>query len=132
MNFFQLQNKLFYSKKENAGVLDSEGEQAFVPFLFNRWLSFYNKELPGFVNETLNKFGSIFDDKQEAYKLYYYLIPRLKWQRITYIKKKKKEEDEVEGLNVIAKNKNISKRELQQYVELEKILRKQLYGNGKY
>jgi len=124
MNFFQLQNKLFYSKKEDAGVLDSEGEQAFVPFLFNRWLSFYSKELPGFVNETFNKFGNIFDDKQETYKLYYYLIPRLKWQRISYIKKKKKEEDEVEGLNAIAKNKNISKRELQQYVELEKILRK--------
>ena len=124
MNFFQLQNKLFYSKKDDAGVLDSEGEQAFVPFLFNRWLSFYSKELPGFVNETFNKFGNIFDDKQETYKLYYYLIPRLKWQRISYIKKKKKEEDEVEGLNAIAKNKNISKRELQQYVELEKILRK--------
>ena len=42
MNFFQLQNKLFYSKKEDAGYLDSEGEQAFVPFLFNRWLSFYD------------------------------------------------------------------------------------------
>jgi hypothetical protein len=124
MNFFQLQNKLFYSKKDKAGVLDSEGEQAFVPFLFNRWLSFYSKELPGFVNETLNKFGNIFDDKQETYKLYYYLIPRLKWQRISYIKKKKKEEEEIEGLNAIAKNKNISKRELQQYVELEKILRK--------
>jgi len=124
MNFFQLQNKLFYSKKDNAGVLDSEGEQAFVPFLFNRWLSFYNKELPGFVNETLNKFGGIFDDKQEVYKLYYYLIPRLKWQRISYIKKKKKEDEDIEGLNTIAKNKNISKRELQQYVELEKILRK--------
>ena len=124
MNFFQLQNKLFYSKKEDAGVLDSEGEQAFVPFLFNRWLSFYSKELPGFVNETFNKFGNIFDDKQETYKLYYYLIPRLKWQRISYIKKKKREEDEIEGLSVIAKNKNISKRELQQYVELEKSLRK--------
>jgi len=127
MNFFQLQNKLFYSKKENAGELDSEGEQAFVPFLFNRWLSFYSKELPGFVNETLNKFGNIFDDKQEAYKLYYYLIPRLKWQRISYIKKKKKgdkEQEVLEGLHNIAKNKNISTRELQLYVELEKKLRK--------
>jgi hypothetical protein len=127
MNFFQLQNKLFYSKKENAGELDSEGEQAFVPFLFNRWLSFYSKELPGFVNETLNKFGNIFDDKQEAYKLYYYLIPRLKWQRISYIKKKKKgdkEQEILEGLHNIAKNKNISTRELQLYVELEKKLRK--------
>ena len=80
MNFFQLQNKLFYSKKENAGELDSEGEQAFVPCL--------------------------------------------KWQRISYIKKKKKEEDEVEGLSSIAKNKNISKREMLQYVELQKSLRK--------
>jgi len=127
MNFFQLQNKLFYSKKENAGELDSEGEQAFVPFLFNRWLSFYSKELPGFVNETFNKFGNIFDDKQEAYKLYYYLIPRLKWQRISYIKKKKKgdkEQEILEGLHNIAKNKNISTRELQLYVELEKKLRK--------
>ena len=124
MNFFQLQNKLFYSKKENAGELDSEGEQSFVPFLFNRWLSFYSKELPGFVNETLNKFGNIFDDKQESYKLYYYLIPRLKWKRISYIKKKKKDKEEIEGLNNIAKNKNISARELLDYVELEKKLRK--------
>jgi|TARA_R100000479_G_scaffold174623_1_gene123302 hypothetical protein len=124
MNFFQLQNKLFYSKKENAGELDSEGEQSFVPFLFNRWLSFYSKELPGFVNETLNKFGNIFDDKQESYKLYYYLIPRLKWKKISYIKKKKKDKEEIEGLNNIAKNKNISARELLEYVELEKKLRK--------
>ena len=124
MNFFQLQNKLFYSKKENAGELDSEGEQSFVPFLFNRWLSFYSKELPGFVNETLNKFGNIFDDKQESYKLYYYLIPRLKWKKISYIKKKKKDKEEIEGLNNIAKNKNISKREMLQYVELQKSLRK--------
>jgi len=33
MNFFQLQNKLFYSKKDKAGDLDAEGEQSFVPFL---------------------------------------------------------------------------------------------------
>ena len=124
MNFFQLQNKLFYSKKDKAGELDAEGEQAFVPFLFNRWLSFYNTELPGFVNETLNRFGSIFDDKQETYKLYYYLIPRLKWKRITYIKKKKTDKDEIEGLYVVAKNKNISTREILQYVELDKVLSK--------
>ena len=49
MNFFQLQNKLFYSKKDNAGFLDPEGEQAFVPFLFNRWLSFYNDSLVQFL-----------------------------------------------------------------------------------
>jgi len=124
MNFFQLQNKLFYSKKDKAEDLDTEGEQAFVPFLFNRWLSFYNKDMSVFVNETLNKFSTIFDDKQQSYRLYYYLIPRLKWKKITYIKKKKKEAAEEENLTLIAKNKNISKRELLQYVELAKTFAK--------
>ena len=87
MNFFQLQNKLFYSKKDKAEDLDAEGEQAFVPFMFNRWLSFYSNEMSVFTNETFNKFSTIFDDKQQAYKLYYYLIPRLKWKKIPYIKK---------------------------------------------
>ena len=96
MNFFQLQNKLFYSKKSEAGDLDTEGEQAFVPFLFNRCFLFYNKDMSVFVNETLNKFSGIFDDNQKSYRLYYYLIPRLKWKKITYIKKKKTEDEEEE------------------------------------
>ena len=116
MNFFQLQNKLFYSKKTEAGELDTEGEQAFVPFLFNRWLSFYNNDMCVFVNETVNRFSTIFDDKQQTYKLYYNLIPRLKWKKITYIKKTKKEEEEVD-LASIAKNKNMSVRELKMYIE---------------
>ena len=110
MNFFQLQNKLFYSKKTEAGELDAEGEQAFVPFLFNRWLSFYNNDMCVFTNETLNKFSTIFENKQDTYKLYYNIIPRLKWQ-----KKKKEEESEI-NLALIAKNKNISIRELKQYL----------------
>jgi|TARA_R100000315_G_C5230822_1_gene141855 hypothetical protein len=122
MNFFQLQNKLFYSKKETAGDLDTEGEQSFVPFLFNRWLSFYNNDMCVFTNETLNKFSTIFDDKQLTYKLYFYLIPRLKWKRISYIKKKKKEDQEEQDLTLVAKNKNMSKRELLEYVELSKKL----------
>ncbi len=62
MNFFQLQNKLFYSNKsKQPDPLDSEGEQAFVTFLFNRWLTMYSKDTVGFVNETLNKYCGIFD-----------------------------------------------------------------------
>jgi hypothetical protein len=117
MNFFQLQNKLFYSKKDNADYLDAEGEQAFVPFLFNRWLSFYDENMSIFTNETLNKFSTVFEDKQRAYRLYYYLIPRLKWKKISYIKKVKKEKDEELNLEIMAKNKNISVRELKQYIK---------------
>ena len=116
MNFFQLQNKLFYSKKTDAGELDAEGEQAFVPFLFNRWLSFYNNNMCVFTNETLNKFSTIFENKQDVYKLYYNIIPRLKWQKIKYIKKMKREEEAEINLALIAKNKNISIRELKQYL----------------
>ena len=116
MNFFQLQNKLFYSKKDKAEDLDAEGEQAFVPFLFNRWLTFYNNDMSVFVNETLNKFSTIFENKQDSYKLYYYLIPRLKFKKISYIKKVKKDKEEV-NLNLLAKNKNISVRELRAYIK---------------
>lgn len=125
MNFFQLQNKLFYSdKRKKAEYLDSEGEQSFVPFLFNRWLSMYSKDTVSFVNETLNKYCGIFDtDKQKTYRLYYNLIPRLKFKRISYIKKIKKDkdkQDETDQLKMIAKNKNISVRELEMYQNLVK------------
>jgi len=123
MNFFQLQNKLFYSnKREQADYLDSEGEQAFVPFLINRWLTMYSKDTVGFTNETLNKYCGIFDtDKQKTYKLYYNLIPRLKFKRINYIKKVKKDkekQDESDQLKMIARNKHISVRELEMYKNL--------------
>tara|TARA_R110002074_G_scaffold98158_1_gene212509 strand:- start:98 stop:475 length:378 start_codon:yes stop_codon:yes gene_type:complete len=120
MNFFQLQNKLFYSNKsKQPDPLDSEGEQSFVPFLFNRWLTMYSKDTVGFVNETLNKYCGIFDtDKQKTYQMYYNLIPRLKFKRISYIKKVKKDkekQDETDQLKMIAKNKNMSVRELEIY-----------------
>ncbi len=124
MNFFQLQNKLFYSKKDNAGYLDQEGEQSFVPFLFNRWLSFYNKDTPNFVNETLNKYSNLFEDKQQQYRLYYNLIPRLKFKRIKYIKKIKKQKEEDDNYALIANNNNISVREFKQYVDLSNTLNK--------
>lgn len=124
MNFFQLQNKLFYSKKTKAEFLDSEGEQSFVPFMFNRWLSFYNKGMASFTNETLNRFGSIFQDKQQQYRLYYYFIPRLKFKRIAYNKKLKRENTEEENFELIARNKNISVRELKAYIDLQKTLSK--------
>tara|TARA_R110000796_G_scaffold43431_4_gene106750 strand:- start:1767 stop:2141 length:375 start_codon:yes stop_codon:yes gene_type:complete len=124
MNFFQIQNKLFYSKKDNAGYLDQEGESAFVPFLLNRWLSFYNKDTPQFVNETLNKYTGLFEDKQELYRLYYNLIPRLRYKKVTYIKKVKKQKDEDDDLLIIAKNNKLSVRELKQYVDLQNILNK--------
>tara|TARA_R110000765_G_scaffold242817_1_gene345289 strand:- start:35 stop:412 length:378 start_codon:yes stop_codon:yes gene_type:complete len=124
MNFFQVQNKLFYSdKRKEAGYLDSEGEQSFVPFLINRWLTMYSKDTVAFTNETLNKYAGIFDDKQQTWRMYFNLIPRLKFSRIKYLKKPKRERtEEVENLELIAKNKCMSVRELKAYIELQTAL----------
>lgn len=121
MNFFQIQNKLFYSKKSRAEYLDDEGERAFVPFLINRWLSFYSNDTINFINETLNKYAGLFEDKQKQYRLYYNLIPRFKYKRVQYIKKKKKDaDDEIDEtqLALIARNNNISVRELKSYLTM--------------
>ena len=72
------------------------------------------------TNETLNRFGSVFQDKQQQYRLYYYFIPRLKFKRIAYNKKIKKEVSEEDNLDIIARNKNISVRELKSYIDLQK------------
>ena len=89
MNFFDLLRKLIFSKKTVAEDLDSEGLQQFVPYMLNRWVSFYDKPQAVFVNETFNKFAGLFDDKNEQYKLYYHLLPTSKYKKIEYVKKKK-------------------------------------------
>ena len=127
MNFFQLQNKLFYSKKTDAGYLDIEGVESFTPFLINRWLSFYDPNVAVFANETLNKYSNLFDDKQRCYRFYYNLIPALKFKRIKYIKKIKKQDDVddiKDSIAIMAKNNNISVREINQYIDLSEDLNK--------
>jgi|TARA_R100001244_G_scaffold52337_2_gene45403 hypothetical protein len=119
MNFFQVQNKLFY-KKGGCGFLDEEGEKAFIPFLTNRWLSFYSKDTVPFINNTLNKFGSLFEDKQQLYRLWYHLIPKLGWKKIAYVKKTKKakKDDELErNIRLVAKNNSLSTREVKRMME---------------
>ena len=53
MNFFDLLRKLVFSKKTNAEDLDYEGLQAFVPYMLNRWISFYDKPQAVFVSKEI-------------------------------------------------------------------------------
>lgn len=125
MSFFDLLRKLVFSKKANAEDLDHEGLQAFIPYMLNRWISFYDKPQAVFVNETFNRFTGLFDDKNEQYKLYYYLLPTSRYKKIEYIKKKKeKEKEEKEDLNIpiLARNQMISQREVSMYLDFNKTL----------
>jgi hypothetical protein len=118
MNFFDLLRKLIFSKKTNAEDLDYEGLQAFVPYMLNRWISFYDKSQAVFINETFNKFTGLFDDKNEQYKLYHYLLPNCKYKKIEYIKKQKeKEKTENKDVEILARNQMLSKREVNLYLD---------------
>jgi hypothetical protein len=117
MTFFDILRTLLFVKK-TAEDLCSEGLQQFSPFMVNRWVSFYDKSKSIFINETFNKFASLFEDKNEMYKLYFNLIPQSKFKKINYIKKKKESQEEDIRVSVIAKNNMLSKREVLQYIDL--------------
>jgi oligoribonuclease NrnB/cAMP/cGMP phosphodiesterase (DHH superfamily) len=123
MNFFDILKALLFDKKKEERP-DADTLQSFTPYMVNRWLSFYDKTKAVFVNETLNKFSSIFDNKEDQYELYSNLIPRSKFKRISYIKKKKEITEEDENISVISKNNMLSKREVQMYVDLYNSLAK--------
>ena len=121
MNFFDLLRKLFFSKKTIAEDLDNEGLQQFTPYMINRWLSFYGATQAVFVNETLNRFTAILDDKGEMYKLYYNIIPTCRFKKIEYVKKKKEKEDkENTNIPIIARNQMISQREVSLYLDFQR------------
>lgn len=126
MNIFQIINFILF-KRNSIAELDIESQGNFFPYLINRWISFYSKSHAVFVNETLNKFVGLFEDKNEQFKLYSNLTPKVKFKRIEYIKKKKKDEKEKKDddmLRIFAKNNFLSKRELDMYVDLTNSLSK--------
>lgn len=123
MNFFDILKALLFDKK-NEEKADVDTLQSFTPYMINRWLSFYDKTKAIFVNETLNKFSAIFDNKEDLYELYSNLIPRSKFKRISYIKKNKEVTEEDENIGIISKNNMLSKREVRMYVDLYNSLAK--------
>ena len=123
MTFFDILRALLFTKKKEE-KLDTDSLQAFTPFMVNRWLSFYDRSKAVFVNETLNKFCGLFEDKENLYELYNNLIPRSSFKKINYVKKLKEEKTEDEDIPIIAKNNMLSRREVLMYVDLRNSLSK--------
>lgn len=94
MNIFQFLNSLLYSKKK--ADMNRDDESQFNMFMINRWSSMYSKEMNNYINESSNKYWNLFDEKGEQYNFLYYLLPKLKFKRINYIKKIKKEKKQKE------------------------------------
>lgn len=122
MTIFEILNLILFDKKTNIQDFCQEELSNFQPFIINRWLSFYNKTHAIFVNETINKYSNIFQDKNEGLKFYYNFNPKQKYSRIQYIKKQKCEKKK-ENLK-IPQGLNISQREFDIYIDLQEQLAK--------
>lgn len=118
MTFFEILRALFFVKSKNNEEINNDSLAQFTPYMVNRWLSFYDNNKTIFVNETLNKFCALFEDKNETYKFYNNLIPQSKFKKINYIKKNKEKVEEDSTISVIARNNMLSTREIQTYIDL--------------
>ena len=100
--------------------MNCDDESQFNLFMLNRWTSMYSKELNEYVNETSNKYWNLFDEKSDQYSYLQSLIPKLKYKKISYIKKLKKEKVKKEEDPIIPEF--YSKREYKQLVDIQDIV----------
>lgn len=118
MTIFDYLNSILYSKKKIE--LNCDEESQFNSFMCNRWISFYSPELCHYVNETANRQISQFYSKQDQYDYYFNVLPQLKFKKINYIKKVKKDEEE----DTVIVPEFISKKEFLHNVEFNKAMSK--------
>lgn len=88
MNIFDIIDGIAFSKKQ--ATTQAEDEKSYQPFLVNRWLSMLDGNAAKIVNETMNRYGQVFNT-EEQYNFLLNVLPRYKKQRINYIKKPSKE-----------------------------------------
>lgn len=88
MNIFDIIDGVAFSKNELTS--QAEDEKVYQPFLVNRWLSMLDGNAAKIVNETLNRYGHVFNT-EEQYKFLLNVLPRYRKQRINYIKKPSKD-----------------------------------------
>ena len=117
-------NDILY--KKNGKCLDKkENEAELKPYLMQRWTSMYNSKgkysLVKYINATTNRMYRAFDDKQSWYWAMLSVIPKMKYEKLSYIKKKPVEKDPVKNIDdvieFLAKQHNLSKREVRLYIE---------------
>lgn len=93
---FNTINYFLFEEKKNE--LNYELVDEFSPFYTTKTLSFFKGgQYAQYINDTLNLYGNIFDNKEEQFKFYENVIPKHKRkQRLDYIKKNKSESESEE------------------------------------
>ena len=119
MTIFDIIGDILFNKKGILQTVDQESE--FQPYIVNRWLSMYSPLIAKHAN-ILNKYQGIFDNKKDLYNLFLAVFPKVPFKKISYIKKvKEKKEEQDENIKVVARNLELSEREIKQYIAFSNI-----------
>lgn len=86
-NIFDILKGILFTKKEYPFQF-TEDEKNFDSFMVNRWLSMVDGDSAKIVNETTNKYGAIFSNKKQQYDFLKSVLPKYKFHKINYIKRK--------------------------------------------
>lgn len=88
----------------------------FNSFMVQRWCSMSSKDNALILNETYNRWIGTLPDKDVCYKLLLCVIPKQRFKKVAYIKKK--DNSLKENTNVVdySKSKELSQREITQYL----------------
>ena len=110
MTIFDFLNNILHDK--SSVDLDISDYNLYSPYIINRFLSQYSKDVCYIVNHTVNKHCDSNSDKEFHYKFLTNALPVLKKKFIRYIKKKKEEKTNYENC---ANLHEVSKREIDLY-----------------
>lgn len=119
MNVFDLIRDVI-AQKRGTLLDDPDNAVAFKPYLMQRWVSFFNNGFAKLANESSNRLYPVFNQKQMWYKFFLVVIPKMRFHKIRYIAKTKRQSkvDTFEEIIIlVAKQKQISTREVRYMLE---------------
>lgn len=123
MTFFDMVNDILFHKRGDK-LSNVDHDQHLIPFLINRWISMYNGNMCRYINDTMNRYPGLFQDKRDIYRSYIHMIPRMKQRFIKYIKKNKKDseqdDEQSDNVSLLARELELSEREINMYIQHER------------
>lgn len=110
-SFFDFVNNIAFDREQlDINITDS---QLYSAYITNRYMTFLNKESALLINNTINRYGQVFNNETH-YNFLFNLIPKVKRTFIRYVKKKKVDKKDFE---LLSKRHELSHREIQLYSE---------------
>lgn len=110
-SFFDFVNNIAFDREQlDINITDS---QLYSAYITNRYMTFLNKESALLINNTINRYGQVFNNETH-YNFLFNLIPKVKRTFIRYVKKKKADKKDFE---LLSKRHELSHREIQLYSE---------------